>query len=518
MKAALYHEGVVNLKQIPVIEMKGINKRFPGVIANDNISFRVYPGEIHALLGENGAGKSTLMSILAGLYRPDSGTIKVQGKVVRFHSPRQALEEGIGMIYQHFRLVNNFTVAENVVLGSGNINWSINHELIEKETQRISQNYGLKINPAARVHQLSLGEQQRVEILKMLYRGCDILIMDEPTTVLTPGEVKELFQVLRMMSRQGKSVVLITHKLNEVMEIADYVTVLRRGRVVGDDRIENLDEGLLTRMMVAREVIHSQARRDKQDGSMILNINNLEVKGDRGNTAVNNVSFDLHQGEILAIAGVAGNGQKELVEALAGLRGVVSGSVKYEGEEIKNHNVKSRIASGINMVPEDRIGMGLVPNLSVIDNSILRSYYKEEFYSGWLLNYKRVRSYTDRIIKEYDVFISDSRHPINYLSGGNLQKLLLGREIDQGPRVLLAAYPVRGLDVAAAEGVYDLLLKERDKGTAILLVLEDLDDIFRIADRVAVMYQGCIRKILDVEKTSIDEIGSIMVGAELTGV
>ncbi|KUG05037.1 putative deoxyribose-specific abc transporter, atp-binding protein [hydrocarbon metagenome] len=506
------------MKRIPVIEMKGISKRFPGVIANDNISFRVYPGEIHALLGENGAGKSTLMSILAGLYRPDNGTIKVKGKAVRLYSPRKALEEGIGMIYQHFRLVNNFTVAENIVLGSRDINWGISQERIEKETRDMSRSYGMEIDPALRVQQLSLGEQQRVEILKMLYRGCDILIMDEPTTVLTPGEVKELFNVLRIMSRQGKSIILITHKLNEVMEIADYVTVLRRGKVVGDDRIENLDEGLLTRMMVAREVIYSQARRESEPGSIIFNIDKLNVKGDRGNIAVDKVSFNLRRGEIMAIAGVAGNGQKELVEALAGLRKVLSGSIEYEGEEIKHKDVKSRIALGINLVPEDRIGMGLVPNLSVIDNSILRSYYKEEFYSGWFLNYKKIRSYTDRIINDYDVFLSDSKHPINYLSGGNLQKLLLGREIDQSPRVLLASYPVRGLDVAAAEGVYDLLLKERDKGTAILLVLEDLEDIFRIADRVAVMYQGCIRRILDVEKTSIDEIGSIMVGAELTGV
>ncbi len=498
--------------------MKGISKRFPGVIANDNISFRVYPGEIHALLGENGAGKSTLMSILAGLYRPDSGTIKVKGEVIRLHSPRKALEEGIGMIYQHFRLVNNFTVAENIVLGSKHVNWGIKQERIQKETREISHNYGLEINPAVRVNQLSLGEQQRVEILKMLYRGCDILIMDEPTTVLTPGEVKELFQVLRIMSRQGKSIVLITHKLNEVMEIADYVTVLRRGKVVGDDRIENLDEGILTRMMVAREVVYSQAQRDSSPGGVILNVDNLKIQGDRGNIAVHEVSFNLRRGEIMAIAGVAGNGQRELVEALAGLRKAVSGSIEYEGEEIKHYDAKSRIALGINMVPEDRIGMGLVPNLSVIDNSILRSYYKEEFYSGWFLNYNKIRSYTDRIINEYNIVLSDSNHPVNYLSGGNLQKLLLGREIDQKPRVLLASYPIRGLDVAAAEGVYDLLLKERDKGTAILLVLEDLDDIFRIADRVAVMYQGFIRKILDVEKTSIDEIGSIMVGTELAGV
>ena len=506
------------MKRTPVIEMKGISKRFPGVIANDKISFRVYPGEIHALLGENGAGKSTLMSILAGLYRPDNGIIKVQGRAVKLDSPRKALEAGIGMIYQHFRLVDNFTVAENIVLGAPKSPSKINREQMETETRRVSQSYGLTINPGARVHQLSLGEQQRVEIIKMLYRGCEVLIMDEPTTVLTPGEVKELFEILRAMSRQGKSIVLITHKLNEVMEIADYVTVLRRGRVVGEDRIENLDEGRLTRMMVAREVAYSQVKRDKSVGQGVLRVDRLKVQGDLGYLAVKQASFDLRQGEIMAIAGVAGNGQKELVEALVGIRSSVSGTVEYQGEEINHLNVRERISLGINMVPEDRIGTGLVPNLSIIDNSILRNYYKEEFFTGFFLNYKKVRRYTEGIVDKYNVYFSDLKHPVNYLSGGNLQKLLLGREIEQKPRVLLASYPVRGLDVAAAEDIYGLLLKERDKGTAILLVLEDLEDIFRIADRVAVMYQGSISGILEVNKTSIDEIGSLMVGAQLTGV
>ena len=371
------------MKRTPVIEMKGISKRFPGVIANDKISFRVYPGEIHALLGENGAGKSTLMSILAGLYRPDNGIIKVQGRAVKLDSPRKALEAGIGMIYQHFRLVDNFTVAENIVLGAPKSPSKINREQMETETRRVSQSYGLTINPGARVHQLSLGEQQRVEIIKMLYRGCEVLIMDEPTTVLTPGEVKELFEILRAMSRQGKSIVLITHKLNEVMEIADYVTVLRRGRVVGEDRIENLDEGRLTRMMVAREVAYSQVKRDKSVGQVVLSVDRLKVQGDLGYLAVKQASFDLRQGEIMAIAGVAGNGQKELVEALVGIRSSVSGTVEYQGEEINHLNVRERISLGINMVPEDRIGTGLVPNLSIIDNSILRNYYKEEFFTGF---------------------------------------------------------------------------------------------------------------------------------------
>lgn len=506
------------MKRVPIIEMNGISKRFPGVIANDNISFRVFPGEIHALLGENGAGKSTLMSILAGLYRPDSGNVRVKGEVMKFSSPRKALEAGVGMVYQHFRLVENLTVAENIVLGAKKPGIRINQKQIEDEARKLSDQFGLGIDPSAYINQLSLGEQQRVEILKMLYRGCDILIMDEPTTVLTPGEVTELFKVLRMMANEGKGVVMITHKLDEVMEIADYVTVLRRGQVVGDDHIENLSEQTLTRMMVERDVIYSQVNRQSAPESAVLTAENLCVQGDRGNVVIQDLNLDLRHGEILAIAGVAGNGQKELVEVLAGLRPVLSGRICFEEEYIDNYNVRQHMAMGIAMVPEDRIGMGLVPNLSVMDNAILRSYFKGDFCDGIFLNYRKIRSYTDKLVQEYNIFLSDPAHPVNYLSGGNLQKLLLGREIDQGPRVLLASYPVRGLDVAAAEAVYDIFLKEREKGTAILLVLEDLDDIFRIADRVAVMYEGTIKKVLNVADTSIVEIGALMVGAEKVGV
>jgi ABC-type uncharacterized transport system ATPase subunit len=315
------------MKRIPVIERVGINKSFPGVKANKDINFRVYPGEIHALLGENGAGKSTLMSILAGLYRPDSGVIKVKDRPVRLRSPRLALQAGIGMIYQHFRLVNNLTVAENVVLGAPG-GFRTRAGQIEKKVRELSEKYGLAVDPHARISHLSLGEQQRVEILKMLYRGCDTLIMDEPTTVLTPQEVKELFNTMRLMADQGKAVVLITHKLNEVMEIADYVTVLRRGEVVGSDHIENLDERTLTHMMVARDVIFQEINRTGQAGQAVLEVNDLTVPGDQGYEAVRQVNLQLHEGEILAIAGVAGNGQRELVEALAGLRPIASGSIR----------------------------------------------------------------------------------------------------------------------------------------------------------------------------------------------
>lgn len=502
------------MKRLPIIEMHGISKGFPGVIANDDISFRVYPGEIHALLGENGAGKSTLMSILAGLYRPDSGTIAVRGKQVRFKSPRDALGSGVGMIYQHFRLISNLTVAENIVLGAPGTSFKINRNQIENETRQLSEKFGLDVDPSAKINQLSLGEQQRVEILKMLYRGCDILIMDEPTTVLTPQEVEELFKILRLMAEQGKAVVLITHKLNEVVHIADYVTVLRKGKVVGDDRIENQNKKSLTSMMVAREVVYSEVNRERKPGETILEIKHLQVPGNQGNNAVKNVNLNVKSGEILAIAGVAGNGQRELVEAIAGLRIPSSGEILMEDEDIGCLNVRQRIKLGINVVPEDRMGTGLVPNLNVMDNAILRSYYSRDFRRGIFFNHKKIQAYSQKLVEDYNIFLSDISHPINYMSGGNLQKLLLGREISQKPRLLVAAYPVRGLDVAAAEAVFDLFLEERKKGTAILMVLEDLDDIFRLADRVGVMYDGQIKEVLDVESADIDKIGALMLGAE----
>ena len=505
------------MKREPLIEMNKISKSFPGVRANHNISFRVYPGEIHALLGENGAGKSTLMSILAGLYRPDSGQIKVRGRQVQFRSPRYALESGIGMIYQHFRLVNNFTVAENIVLGAKRRGIVNRQESMERKVEEVSGRFGLDVDPAARISNLSLGERQRVEILKMLYRGCDVLIMDEPTTVLTPREVQDLFKILRFMADEGKAVVLITHKLHEVMEIADYVTVLRKGEVVGSDRIENLHESDLTHMMVAREIEYGQVNRDTVPGPAVLEIEGLQVQGDLGYLAVKDATLAIRSGEIVSIAGVAGNGQRELVEALAGLRTPVKGTIRLKGRSITDFDIRKRLESGLNMVPEDRLGMGLAPNISVMDNSILRSYYQPEFSRGPFLNYPRIRKYAWSLVENYNVYLSDINHPVNFLSGGNLQKLLLGRELDKKPQVIIASYPVRGLDVAAAEAVFQLLLRERDKGTAILLVLEDLEDIFRLSDRVAVMYDGEIRAVLDAGTADINTIGALMLGAVPTG-
>ena len=497
----------------PLIEMNGITKVFPGVVANENISFQVQAGEIHALLGENGAGKSTLMSVLAGLYQPDAGTIKVKGQPVKFKSPRLALASGVGMIYQHFRLVDNFTVAENIILGTPGEAVRLKTRDIEQATASLSDKFGLNINPRARISYLSLGEQQRVEILKMLYRGCDILIMDEPTTVLSPQEVKDLFGMLRKMADQGKAVILITHKLSEVLEIADTVTVLRKGKVVGSEKTAQLDEKALTRMMVGRDLIYGQVERHKEPGELVLEVEKLQVVGDQGYIAVHDLDLSIRSGEIVGIAGVAGNGQRELVESIAGLRAMAGGQIRMTGQDISKRGVRERLARGINMVPEDRMGMGLVPNLTIMENAILRSYHKQDFSHGFVLDFKKIRAYTRRLVEDYNVSLANIQHPINYLSGGNLQKFLLGREISQEPRLLMASYPVRGLDVAATEAVFQLLLAEKEKGTAILLILEDLEEIFRLADRVAVMYAGTIKAIFDVEKTNVEEVGLLMLGA-----
>ena len=501
------------MESTPIIEMIEITKIFPGVIANDRISFKVEAGEIHALLGENGAGKSTLMSILAGLYQPHAGTIRIKGQPVQFKSPRAALAAGVGMIYQHFRLVDNLTVAENIFLGTAQGPVALQQQKMEKATEELSKRFGLEINPSYRVSHLSLAEQQRVEILKMLYRGCDILIMDEPTTVLTPQEVRKLFGMLRTMAQEGKAVILITHKLNEVLEIADKVTVLRKGRVVGSAPVAQLDEKSLTQMMVGRELPAASIERRPNHEGVMLAIENLKVYGDKGYTAVHDLNLTIRAGEIMGIAGVAGNGQKELVEAIAGLRTVASGHIRLQGEEISQMTLKERLARGINMVPEDRMGMGLVPNMTIMENAILRNYRQKDFTRGLFLNYKKIRSFTARLISAYNIAAADMDYPVNYLSGGNLQKLVLGREISQSPRLLIASYPVRGLDVAAAEAVFQLLLAQRDKGTAILLILEDLEDIFRLSDRIGVMYDGTIRAVLDVEETDVEEVGLLMLGA-----
>ncbi|MGE5371899.1 MAG: ABC transporter ATP-binding protein [Solirubrobacterales bacterium] len=502
------------MKPTPMIEMRNINKRFPGVYANQDVNLTVMPGEIHALLGENGAGKTTLMSILAGMYQPDSGSIWLNGRRIAPRSPHHALELGIGMIYQHFMLVPGFTVAENVVLGSPKGRFWLNRDRLNREIGEFAAQYGFNLNPADQVSHLSIGERQRVEIMRALYLGSKVLILDEPTTVLTPQEVKDLFAILRRMADQGKAIILITHKLNEVAALADAVTVLRKGANAGALQGGSIDEAALAQMMVGRDFEWQSNARQDQPGAVVLSARKLSVTGDRGDQAVRGIHLDVKAGEILALAGVAGNGQRELVEALAGLRDAAEGDIVFENRTITGLGVRERVKLGIRLVPEDRIGVGLVGNMGLADNLILRDYYRTEYSRGSILQYGDITAAAQSVVERFQIQSPDLKSPVREMSGGNLQRLLMAREMLHAPRVILAFYPARGLDIAAAEDVYRLLLAERDRGTAVLLVMEDLDEIMRVTDRVAVMYNGRLSDPLPTAQTNAETIGRLMGGME----
>lgn len=496
-----------------VIEMRNITKQFPGVIANDGVNFELLAGEIHALLGENGAGKSTLMSILSGLYRPDAGEIRLRGERVDIRSPRQALDYGIGMVHQHFRLVDSFSVTENVVLGTipGN-HLSLRMKEYAGDLARISGEYGLKVDPDAKVWQLSIGEKQRVEILKLLYRGADVLIFDEPTAILTPQETRDLFQTLHQMAADGKSIIIITHKLQEVMDVSDRITVLRKGRNSGTVVTKDTSERELTRMMVDRDVLFSTAGRASTEGKPVLSVQGLSVPGDQGLLAVKELSLEVQAGEILGIAGVAGNGQRELTEALTGLRPAAAGKIVVGDQDLTMGTPRDFISAGVSCVPEDRLGTGLVPNLDIYDNVILKDYRKPPVGKGFLINYQAVKKKAAALVEEFHIQVSDLSYPVRLLSGGNLQRLLLAREILSNPRLMIASYPARGLDIGATEAVYRLLLDLCNDGTAVLLVSEDLDELMTLSDRIAVLYNGQIAGVVPVEEADIEELGYMMVG------
>lgn len=499
-----------------LVEMRGIIKRFPGVLANDHVDFSVEPGEIHALLGENGSGKSTLMSILAGQYRPDGGTILVKGKEMSFHSPRDAIRSGIGMVHQHFRLVENFTVTENIILGDERTPFFCRLDSLSEKISGLGEKYGLTVDPEARIDQLSVGEKQRVEILKMLYRGSELLIMDEPTAVLTPQESLELFDNLKRFAAAGRSVVLITHKLSEVLSAADRVTVLRGGRTAAVLGREEITEGKLARLMVGRDI--NPVKNDAADyaGEIVLDLQGVGVMKDVGRQGLRKITFSVKKGEIFGIAGVAGNGQKELAEAVTGLRWVHSGKIRINGKDITNLSPRAIADLGVSYVPEDRLGMGLVPGLGIVDNLILKSYRKAPVSGRYLIDYKRAGKEAVRLVKEFDVKVADFRSPVSLLSGGNLQRLLLAREISANPSLIVVVYPVRGLDVGATEAVHGILLELRRKGTAILLVSEDLDEIIKLCDRVGVMYEGEIAGILPGGDIKPEEIGLLMMGSGIS--
>jgi simple sugar transport system ATP-binding protein len=499
--------------------MHGITKRFPGVLANDGVSFEAAAGEVHALLGENGAGKSTLSNILTGLYRPDAGEIQIDGQRVDFQSPSDAIDAGIGMVHQHFRLVPVFTVAENVILGEHRPEarrFVIHPSAIEKRVEEIGRRYGLDIDPGARIWQLSVGEQQRVEILKALYREARILILDEPTAVLTPQESEDLFETLRAMAAEGRTVIFISHKLHEVKAVADRVTVLRGGRAVQTLATAEATSRELAALMVGREVdLARRIERAAPPGvEAVLEVEGLSVRGDRGEAALTDVSLTVHAGEIVGIAGVAGNGQRELAEAITGMRSATGGRVTVAGRSLQPGDPRSAIAARIAHVPEDRLGTGVASSLSIGDNSVLKSYRRPPYSRGPMLRWGAIRSHAVELIQRYGVLTPGPELPARNLSGGNLQKLVLGREFSGEPKVLIAASPTRGLDVGAIEGVHAYLREAAADGVAVLLISEDLDEVLALSDRVEVIYEGEITGPFDPTTATIEEIGLAMAGGE----
>lgn len=507
-----------------ILEMKGIVKNFPGVLANDHVDLEIRAGEIHALLGENGAGKTTLMNILYGLYQPDEGVIKIKGKPVTIRSPKDAIDLGIGMIHQHFMLVDPLTVTENVVLGLRSSKEPfLDLEVAEKKIAELSKKYGLKVDPKARIEQLSVGERQRVEIIKALYRGARILILDEPTAVLTPPEVKEMMNMIKRMAKEGLAVIpFITHKMPEVMAISDQVTVLRRGKVVGKIATKRTNERDLAKKMVGRQVSFSKKRKKVKQGKVVISIKDLEALNDKGLPALKKVSFDIHEREIVGIAGVSGNGQRELAEVITGLRKATGGKVIILGKDMTNKPPKEVTDQGVGHIPEDRMGTGLIMNFTVAENLILGSQSKDPFVNKWFLPINKkwfldkteINKYADQLIKEYDIKTPSRDVPARNLSGGNLQKLILARELSRKPKLLIANQPTRGLDVGATEFIQTKIEEQKEKGTAVLLISEDLDEILSLSDRIVVVYEGQIAGIVPAEKAKIKDIGLMMAGVK----
>ena len=499
-----------------VVEMLNIRKEFPGVVANDDISLQLKPGEIHALLGENGAGKSTLMSILFGLYTPDKGTIKVRGQKVNIANPNVANSLGIGMVHQHFKLVHNFTVTENIILGmemkKGLV---LDTKSAAERVKALSERYGLNVDPYAKVEDISVGMQQRVEIMKMLYRDAEVLIFDEPTSVLTPQEVQELMGIMRNLIAEGKSIILITHKLKEIKAIADRCTVIRRGKLIGTVDVASTSEEKLAEMMVGRQVSFNVQKKERQPGEVILDIKGLSVLSSRKVLGLKNVSLQVRSGEILGIAGVDGNGQSELVEAITGMRRVEAGKIFLKGTDITDMSVRDRIKAKMAYIPEDRHKHGLILDYSIENNLVLKIYYNEPFSKNGLLNVAAIREHAKRVMEQFDVRSGQGpAASARSLSGGNQQKTIVGREIDHDPDLLIAVQPTRGLDVGAIEYIHKRIVEQRDNGKAVLLVSLELDEILNLSDRIAVINGGEIIDIVDAGKVSENELGLMMAGVK----
>jgi simple sugar transport system ATP-binding protein len=492
--------------------MTSITKRFGEVVANDEVTFSARGGEVHALLGENGAGKSTLMSILAGIYRPDAGSVAINDEAVEFHSPRDAINQGVGMVYQHFMLVDTLTVAENAMLGQRGRGWQLDTARVEADLAALSERYGLQIHPRARIWQLSVGEQQRVEILRLLYRGAKILVFDEPTAVLTPQESEGLVKTLRGMAAEGLCIIFISHKLDEVLAVADMVTVLRRGRVVSTTEARGTDRQTLARLMVGREVLLKLDKPPATPGQEVLRVSDLCAMGDRGLPALNHLDLNVCAGEILGIAGVAGNGQRELAEVITGLRAGTAGKVLIGGTDVTGCSPRQIVAAGVAHVPEDRLHTGLIPGLDLTDNAILKSYRKPPLARGLFLDSKATVGFAERLIAEYSVSAPGPGIKARLLSGGNQQKLLLARELSGRPRLIVAVHPTRGVDIGATEAIYKLLIEQRANGAAVLLISEDLDELLALSDRIAVMYGGRVMDTVQAEGADVGHIGMLMAG------
>lgn len=490
------------------MEMRNITKKFPGIVANKKVNIKVFKGEIHGLLGENGAGKTTLMNILFGIYKQDDGEIIYKGEKVEFRSPKDAIKAGIGMVHQHFNLVETLTVWQNVVLGRG--------EFILKDEKKklldVINKYGIKINLDARISTLSVGEKQRVEILKALYRDVELLILDEPTAILTPQETRTLFESLRKMVKSGLTVIFITHKLKEALDVTDRITILRNGEVVRVVETAKTNEVELAKMMVGKEVVLKPIKRQKKKGKKVLKIENVTALNDEGVEALKSINLVVNSGEILGLAGVSGNGQKELEEVVVGVRRIEKGKIYLDDIDISRMSIKDRIKSGLSCIPEDRLGSGVASKLSVVENLMLRDF---ENYGKFNLDFEKMRKKAKELVEEFDVKTPSLDIPVSMLSGGNLQRLILARELSRNPKALIASQPTRGLDIAGIEYVRKKIVDTANSGTAVILISEDLDEIFHMADRIAVIYEGQIKGVFDKDVVTKEDVGILMAGGLL---
>ncbi|NMD69538.1 ABC transporter ATP-binding protein [Bacillus sp. DNRA2] len=497
-----------------VVEMLNIRKEFPGIVANDNITLTLRKGEIHALLGENGAGKSTLMGVLFGMYQPEKGQVKIRGEEVRIANPNVANRLGIGMVHQHFKLVDNFTVTENIILGSEPLKGMVlDIDSAAKKIAELSKHYGLNVDPHAKIEDISVGMQQRVEIMKMLYREAEVLIFDEPTAVLTPSEIEELMKIMRNLIKEGKSIIIITHKLKEIKAVADRCTVIRRGKSIGTVNVAEASEASLAEMMVGRHVSFKVDKKESTPGEVVLKIDSVSAKNNRKVMGLKSFSLEVRAGEIVGIAGVEGNGQSELVEAITGLRKVESGQIYLLNEEITNIPIHQRIEKGIGHIPEDRQKRGLVLDYTLESNMVLEVYNKQPFAKNGLLNFNAIRTYAKKILENFDVRSGEGAASIaRTLSGGNQQKAIIGREVELNPKLLIAVQPTRGLDVGSIEYIHKRLIEHRDKGNAVLLVSLELDEVLQLSDRIAIVNNGELIGVVNAKETNENEVGLMMAG------